>query len=128
MGRSVPALFVRVLTAALAAAFLLLEFLYARLARAPVPGRLRSLAFVPLVGVGVVRVQGLGKEVRRRLFLLHLLPYLVIGGIAIVAFGSVARPVTPLNAVCAWLLVAVGLYALLAGRMLPSREPEAAAP
>ena len=120
--------FVRVLTAALAAAFLLLEFLYARLARAPVPGRLRSLAFVPLVGVGVVRVQGLGKEVRRRLFLLHLLPYLVIGGIAIVAFGSVARPVTPLNAVCAWLLVAVGLYALLAGRMLPSREPEAAAP
>jgi hypothetical protein len=53
-------------------------------------------------------------------------PYLIFGGILIAAFGGLAVPVTPLNAVCALLPFAVGLYALLAGRMLPVAEPQEA--
>ncbi len=121
--------FVRVYCAALAATFLLLGFLYARLPRVPFPRILGLLAFIPALGVGVVRAPGLSKGVRRRLFLLHLLPYLILGGIMIVAFAGLASPVTPLNAVCALLPFVVGLYALLAGRILPAGEPkEAAAP
>jgi len=118
--------FGRVLTAALAAAFLLVRFLYVRLPRVLIPPRLRLLALVPVLGGGVVSTQGLRKAVRRRLFLLHLLPYLIFGGILIVAFAGLARPITPLNAVCALLPFVVGLYALLAGRILPAREPKEA--
>jgi hypothetical protein len=64
--------FARLLTTALAVAFLLLGYLYARVPRVAYARGLRVLAFVPVFGVGVVSAQGLGKEVRRRLFLLHL--------------------------------------------------------
>lgn len=121
--------FGRVLTAALAAGFVLLRFLYARVPRVRFPYRLGLLAVVPVFGVGAVSAPGLRKELRRRLFLLHLLPYLVFGGILIVAFGGLAPPVTPLNALCSLLPFGVGLYALLAGRFLLAGDPaDAAAP
>jgi len=88
---------------------------------------MRLLALIPAFGVGVVRAPGLSKEIRRQLFLLHLLPYLILGGIMIVAFAGLASPVTPLNAACAWLPFVVGLYALLARGILPAGEPKGTA-
>ena len=127
--------FARVLTAALAVTFLVLRFLYARLPPVPCPLRLRLAAFVPLLGAGVVSAPGLRKELRRRLFLLHLLPYLIFGGLVIASFGTFGGtsggaepPVTPLNFACGLLPFVVGVYALLAGRSLFAGGSEDAAP